>query len=95
MANTARQSLASIPLIRSAAAGAAALGVIYVACWAGTQVPGLTVSHMFLALFTKAEMTSTAALTEGLGWALAFGAFSAAAIAFFYNRFAFLNPRAR
>ena len=95
MANPTRQSLANIPVIRAAAAGAATLGVIYIACWVGTQVPGLTVSHMFLALFTSAEKASTAALTEGFGWALAFGAVSAGVIAFFYNRLAFLGPRTR
>jgi len=85
---------ARIPLIRAAAAAAAAVGAIYLACWAGTRVPGLTVSHMFLALFS-ADSNSTAGLVKGIGWAAVFGAFGAAAIAFFYNSFAFLAPRAR
>ena len=95
MASSARRSSARISLIRAAAAGAAALGVVYAACWAGTQVPGLTVSHMFLALFTNADKSSVASLTDGFSSALLFGAFTATVAGFFYNTFAFLTPTAR
>lgn len=79
--------------MRAAATGAVTLAVIYVACWVGTQISTLTVSHMFLALFTQAPVNSTAALTIGLGWALIFGAFSGALIAFLDSVFANLGRR--
>ena len=89
------RSPARIPIVQAAAAGAATLGAVYVVCWIGTQFPGLTVSHMFLALFTSAPTTSTAALLQGLFWSLVFGTFSAGGLAAFYNLFTFLGRRPR
>lgn len=74
-------------LWRSAAAGAATLGVLFVICWAGNALVGLTGSHMFLELFTRAPVQSLWALAEGLCWALVFGAITGLLAAFFYNLF--------
>ena len=86
-----RKRTSDLSIVQAAAAGAASVGVIYLACWIGTRVPGLSVSHMFLALFTTADPRSTTALAQGFGWSLVFGGLAAALIAFFYNRFAFLG----
>lgn len=74
-------------ILRAAFAGAAVLVVLYVACWIGTAFGGLPVSHMFISLFTAQPVDSQAALVEGVGWSLVFGAASGALVAFFFNVF--------
>ncbi len=46
---------------RSAATGAIVLGVLFVLCWLGRAAGLLGASHMIVALFTSAPMTSAAA----------------------------------
>ena len=65
-------SVVSIP--RATVAGGLAFGIFYVTCWLGIPAK-LTVSHMFIQLFTTQPIQSTAALTEGLLWSVVFGAF--------------------
>jgi len=77
-----------IGVFRSALTGAAALGVLFILCWAGAVIFPTAVSHMFVALFTQAVFTTIAALVQGLGSALAFGALAGALVATFYNLFA-------
>jgi hypothetical protein len=74
-------------IVRSALAGAAVLVVLFVTCWIGAAMGGLTVSHMFISLFTAAPVDSQAALLEGSGWSVVFGAATGALVAFFYNLF--------
>jgi hypothetical protein len=74
-------------IVRAALAGAAVLLVLYAVCWIGAAVGGLSVSHMFISLFTAQPVGSQAALLEGAGWSLVFGAASGALVAFFFNVF--------
>lgn len=59
---------------RCAATGAIVLGVLFVICWLGGAAGLRGASHMLVALFTTAPMTSAAAIASGLFWALVFGA---------------------
>ncbi len=69
---------------RLAAAGAVTLTVLFVLCWlaALTDWP---VAHMWIQLFTKAPVDSTAALGEGVLWSVIFGGVSGAILACAYN----------
>jgi len=75
-------------LVRGALTGAAVSGVLFLACWLGTAIEGLSVTHAFISLFTAEPVTSQAALAEGGLWAVVFGAFSGALIDFFHGLFA-------
>lgn len=82
------EDIRKVGLWRSAAAGAATLGVLFIVCWAATAFVGLTGSHMFIEIFTRAPINSLFALAEGLCWALVFGDITGLLAAFFYNLFA-------
>lgn len=75
-------------LLRAGLTGAAVSGVLFLACWLGTSIEGLSVTHAFISLFTTEPVTSQAALAEGGVWAVVFGAFAGALIAFFHGLFA-------
>lgn len=87
--NTVRQ----LGVARLAVTGALAALVFYVLCWIGALLPLGYVPHMYLQLFTSAEISSGAALIEGGFWSIAFGLIGGALIAFFYNAMAFLERR--
>lgn len=72
---------------RCAATSAAVLGVLFLVCWLAAAFAGLRGSHMFIAIFTRAPVQSSAALAEGLCWSLLFGAATGALVAIFYNLF--------
>ena len=78
-------SIHKIGVLRLALTGAIASGVFFVSCWVGAQIPLGTLSHMYIQLFTKADLNSTAALAEGLGWSIGFGLIGGALIAWAYN----------
>lgn len=85
---TAHQSsvyASRLGILRAALAGAAVLLVLYIACWVGAAVGGLSVSHMFISLFTAQPVASQGALVEGGAWSLVFGAATGALVAFFFN----------
>ena len=60
-------------LSRSALAAGIASGLLFLICWIGTftKVPA---THAFIELFTDLPVASTAALGDGLVWAVLFGA---------------------
>jgi len=74
-----------IGVLRLALTGAIASSVFFVFCWVGAQIPLGTLSHMYIQLFTKADLNSTAALVEGLCWSIGFGLIGGALIALAYN----------
>jgi hypothetical protein len=78
---------------RFALTGALAAAVFYVLCWVGAQLPTGPATHMYLRLFTNAELSSVTALIEGICWSLSFGLIAGALIAVIYNAFAFLDRR--
>lgn len=75
-------------LVRAALTGAAVSGVLFLACWLGTAIEGLNVTHAYISLFTAEPVSSQAALAEGGPWAVAAGAVVGALIAFFHGLFA-------
>ena len=80
-------------VLRLALTGALAAGVFYVICWVGAFLPIGPATHMYLALFTNAEVNSSLALVQGLCWSLGFGLIAGTLIAFFYNLLAPLDRR--
>jgi len=80
-------------VLRFALTGALASGIFYLLCWLGAFLPIGPATHMYLALFTSAEINSGLALIQGISWSLAFGFIAGSLIAFIYNRSAFLDRR--
>ena len=80
-----------LPVVRCAAAGALALGALFVLCWIGAALGWANASHMYVSLFTLAPIGSTTALGVGLCWSLVFGALSGALLALSFNALAFLE----
>lgn len=80
-----------LPVLRSAAAVAAALGTIFLLCWIGAAIGWLNASHMYVSIFTVEPAGSVAALAPGLGWSLVFGALGGALVALAYNALSFLE----
>ena len=80
-------------VLRLALTGALASGVFYVICWVGAFLPLGPATHMYLALFTNAEVNSSLALVQGLCWSLGFGLIAGTLIALFYNLLASLDRR--
>lgn len=80
-------------VLRVALTGALASGVFFVLCWVGAFLPIGPAPHMYLELFTYAEISSGLALLQGLCWSFVFGLVAGALIAFFYNLLAPLDGR--
>ena len=80
-------------ILHCAAVGAATLMVVYLLCWVGAALGWTAASHLYLALFTTTEVTSLAALAQGLTLSLGFGAIVGALVAVFHSLFGFLAPR--
>lgn len=93
MANLAESHVnrGRLPLLRCTAAGAIALGALFVLCWIGAALGWANASHMYVSLFTLAPVASTTALAVGFCWSLAFGGLGGALIALAYNALAFLE----
>jgi hypothetical protein len=83
-----------IGFVHAIVVGAAVLGALFILCWASDALGVVPATHRYITLFTDVpETASTAALIDGLPWALAFGALSGATLAFFSNAFRFLARR--
>lgn len=81
-------------VLRLALTGALAGAIFYALCWIGALVPTPSpVTHMYLRLFTDAELSSAAALLQGLLWSLVAGLAVGALVAFIYNALAALDRR--
>ena len=80
-------------VLRLALTGALAAAIFFVLCWIGAQLPIGPATHMYLNLFTNAELSSGLALAEGVCWSIAFGLIAEALIALVYNALAFLDRR--
>jgi hypothetical protein len=70
---------------RIALTGAAAAAIFYMLCWLGAILSLGPLSHMYLQLFTVAEMTSASALLQGTLWSFVFGLVAAGLFAIVYN----------
>lgn len=78
-------------IVHCAVTGALVFGVILVVCWIGAVVTPMPVTHMYIAMFSAAEITSTAALWGGLLWSLVFGAWAGFVLAVVNNAIARFN----
>jgi len=76
---------------RLALTGALSAGLFYLICWLGAFLPLGPATHMYIKLFTGAEINSTLALVQGMGWSLVFGLIAGTLIATFYNLLAPLD----
>lgn len=74
-----------VHVLRLAVTGAIAAGIFFVICWLGAFLPIGFAPHMYIALFTSAEMTSGIALVQGLSWSIIFGLIAGTLISLIYN----------
>lgn len=87
-------SIRKIGVLRLALTGGIVAGLFFALCWAGMQVlPVGPASHMYLQLFTSAELSSGTALVQGLLWSVVFGLLVGALIAWTYNLLSSLERR--
>lgn len=87
------ESVRKLGVARLALTGALSAGTFYVFCWIGAQLPIGPATHMYLDLFTNADLSTGTALVQGLCWSVAFGIIAGALIALIYNALAFLDRR--
>ena len=71
--------------LRLALTAAITAAVVFAFCWSGTLVPFSSPTHAYISLFTPAEISSGAALAQGLCWSFLFGGLSGAVLALVYN----------
>lgn len=97
MATTANNAIATAPrrigVLHLALTAALSLTIFYLLCWIGAQTvlgPG---NHMYLQLYTGAELSTGASLVEGLGYSFGGGLVMGAIIAFVFNALAALDRR--
>jgi hypothetical protein len=83
----------NLSALRFALTGALAATTFYVFCWIGAQLPIGPATHMYLRLFTNAELSSGLALVEGVCWSIGFGLIAGALIAVIYNALAVVDRR--
>ena len=60
-------------LIQAALTGAIASTLFFLLCWMGAFLPLGPATHMYIQLFTDADVNSGAALLQGLVWSVIFG----------------------
>ena len=76
---------AGLDVVRSTLTGALVAVVLYAICWIGVFMPAVRVTHMYLQLFTAADLRSGTALAEGLCWSLIGGGIIGLLISLIYN----------
>ena len=84
---------ARVGVVRFALTGALASSLFFFLCWVAVFLPFGPAPHMYLQLFTSADVNSALALWQGLCWSLAFGLIGGALIALSYNLVASLDQR--
>jgi len=62
-------------------------------CWIGARLGLGPATHMYIQLFSQAEVSSALALIVGICWSLVGGALAGALFAWIYNLLAPLDPR--
>ena len=81
-----------LDVLRLALTGAISAAVVFAFCWLGTLVPFSSPTHAYISLFTPAEISSGAALAQGMFWSFLFGGLSGTVLAIVYN---LLSPLGR
>ena len=82
-----------VNIVRFALTGAVAATIFFILCWLGAFLPFGPATHMYLQLFTSADVNSGLALWQGLCWSLAFGLIAGALIALSYKLVAAVDGR--
>ncbi|MEO7654352.1 MAG: hypothetical protein ABIS23_01550 [Sphingomicrobium sp.] len=80
-------------VVRFALTGALAATSFFFLCWVGAFLPFGPATHMYLQLFTSADVNSGLALWQGLCWSLAFGLIAGGLIALSYKLVAAVDGR--
>lgn len=94
MAATAEKldrSSARLNVLRVAVATSIAATLFLLLCWIGARIGLGPASHMYVNLFTNADVASITALVVGLCWSLFGGALIGALYALIYNALASLE----
>ncbi len=82
-----------VDIVRFALTGALSATIFFFLCWLGALLPFGPATHMYLQLFTSADVNSGLALWQGLCWSLAFGLIAGALIALSYKLVAAVDGR--
>ena len=82
-----------LDLMRSTLTGAVVAALLFAICWIGVFMPAVRVTHMYLQLFTAADLRSGTALAEGLCWSLIGGGAIGLLIALVYNALGAITRR--
>lgn len=82
-----------IGVARLALTGALSATIFYVFCWIGAQTPIGPGSHMYLQLYTAADLSTGASLVGGAVWSFGGGLIFGTLIAYIYNALAALDRR--
>jgi len=85
LATETRAGSDKVGIIRFALTGALASITVFAICWLGAALGIKLVTHMYIGLFTDAEMSSGLALLQGACLAFLSGLVGGGLIAFFYN----------
>lgn len=80
-------------VVRFALTGALSATIFFFLCWVGAFLPFGPATHMYLRLFTSADINSGLALWQGLCWSLAFGLIAGAILALSYRLVAAVDGR--
>ena len=80
-----------LSVVRAACSVGLASGLLFAMCWIATFVPLGQTTHLYIQLFTSAEVSSGLALAQGFFWALIMGVVAGALGAFIYNLLAPLD----
>ena len=96
MATVTDDRIAATPhrlsVLRLALTGALSGALFYIICWIGSLIPG-TPGHMYLQLFTTADVSTTSALVQGVITSIIGGFVIGGLIALVYNSLAFVDRR--
>lgn len=82
-----------LSVFRVAGAGALTLALFFVLCWIGARIGFGPGTHMYVQLYSNAEVSSTTALVLGVCWSLAAGLIVGGLFAWLYNLFALFDER--
>lgn len=74
-----------LSVVRLAVTGGVAAVIFFALCWVATYLPIGVPTHMYIQLFTSAQISSTTALFQGALSSVVFGAVAGSLIAAIYN----------
>jgi hypothetical protein len=80
-------------VLRVATAASLSAVAFVLLCWIGARLGLGPATHMYIQLFSGADVASIAALLVGLCWSLAGGAIAGGLFAFIYNLLAGIDAR--